>query len=350
MGERYAYYPGCSLLHTAAAYDVSTRAVTSALGMNLEEIEDWNCCGATEYGALDRAAAYALVARNLALAEKQFATNGGTNGHGEPEAQRPEVLAPCSACFLNLSKADYYLGHYPALGQQTNLALAAGGLHYDPGSLVVRHLIDVIVNTVGLDRIKDSVVRPLAGLRVAPYYGCLIVRPNLPGHTFDDPEYPTHLDDLMTALGAEVVDFPLKAHCCGGHMTQISAEVAYELIYRLIKNACDYQADVLVTLCPMCQLNLDAYQGQMNKHFGTNFHLPILYFTQMMGLAFGMPARSLGLGSEIVSAEPALAKIGVEMPAPPPERAKPARRKKGDKSLPMPARTKAASRKSRKAV
>ena len=250
------------------------------------------------------------------------------------------MLAPCSACFLNLSKADHYMSQYPDLERSANTALAAGGLHYTPGSLQVRHLVDAVVNGIGLDAIKAKVVKPLSGLRVACYYGCLIVRPNIPGHTFDDPEYPTHLDDLMSALGAEVVDFPLKAHCCGGHMTQISADTAYELIYRLLRNAADYEADLLVTLCPMCQLNLDAYQGQVNKHFGTNFHLPILYFTQMMGLSFGLPPEQLGIGKEIVSAAEALKKIGAEVgPGLAPARAGvelPKRRKKGDKALPMP--------------
>jgi heterodisulfide reductase subunit B len=350
MAERYAYFPGCSLQHSAAAYDISTRAVARALGMELEEIDDWNCCGATEYIALNRPAAYALVARTLALAERQFVQDGKGNGRAPEARARPQLLAPCSACFLNLSKADYYMGKFGELEQLANQALAAGGLHYNPGSLEVRHLVDAIVNTIGLDRIRAQVARPLKGLRVAPYYGCLIVRPNIPGHTFDDPEYPTHLDDLMGALGAEVVDFPLKAHCCGGHMTQISAEVAYELIYQLIKNAADYEADIIVTLCPMCQLNLDAYQGQMNRHFGTKYHIPILYFTQVMGLAFGMPAKALGLGSELVSAAQALAKIGVEAPPPAAAPAKPARRKKGDKSLPMPAGKPSATRKPRAAT
>jgi heterodisulfide reductase subunit B len=164
----------------------------------------------------------------------------------------------------------------------------------------------------------------------------MIVRPQIEP-TFDDPEYPTTLDILMKTLGAEVVDYPMKAHCCGGHMTQISADTANMLLHRLLKNATDYRADIIATACPMCQLNLDAYQAQVNRAYETNFDLPILYFTQLMGLAFGLDAAALGLGKEIVSAERALAKIGVERPAPPAP-AKPAHRKKGDKALPMPRR------------
>jgi heterodisulfide reductase subunit B len=144
------------------------------------------------------------------------------------------------------------------------------------------------------------------------------------------------LDQLIKALGAEVIDFPLKTHCCGGHMTQISQPTAFELIRRLLYGAEQYQTDIMVTLCPMCQLNMDAYQGDTNKHFGTNYHIPVMYFTQLMGLAFGHDAAELGIGKEFVDPRTALAKIGVEVPAEEPEPARPVRRAKDDRSLPMP--------------
>jgi heterodisulfide reductase subunit B len=319
---RYAYYPGCSLTHSAEPYDLSTKAIAAPLGLSLEEIDDWNCCGATEYISINKNAAYALVGRNLALAAQQGVSH--------------DVVAPCSACFLNLRKVDHYMGKYPELSDKTNAALAAGDLHYEPGSMRVRHLLDVVVEDVGYEALKTHVVRPLDGLRVAPYYGCLIVRPQWNGGSIDprgtDPEYPTHLDRLLRTLGAEVVDFPLKTHCCGGHMTQISADTAYELIRRLLHNASEYEADLIVTACPMCQLNLDAYQAQVNRHFGSAFHLPVLYFTQMIGLAMGMEPATLGIGREVVSAAAALRKIGQAVPAAP---AAP-RRKRDDKALPMP--------------
>jgi heterodisulfide reductase subunit B len=316
---RYAYYPGCSLTRNARAYDLSTKAVAGALGLDLEEVEDWNCCGATEYIALNKTAAYALVARNLALAAQQDGLD--------------QLVAPCSACYLNLRKTDHYMGQYQELNQTTNEALSAGDLSYEPGTVQPRHLIDVVVNDIGFEAIGDQVTKALTGLRVAPYYGCLIVRPDL-GGVFDDPEYPTHLDKLLSTLGTEVVDFPLKTHCCGGHMTQISADTAYELLRRLLQNASEYAADVIVTICPMCQLNLDAYQGQVNRHFGTNYHLPVLYFTQVMGLAMGMEPKEVGIGQEFVSARPALAKIGQLEAGAEGERAR--RRQRNSKSLPMP--------------
>lgn len=313
---KYSYYPGCSLERNASAYHESAMAIAEPLGLEFKEINDWNCCGATEYISVDLMAYYALVGRNLALAAQQ-------NGNGR------QLVAPCSACYLNLAKADRYMADSNVLADRVNTALAAGGLHYDPGSLHIRHLLQTIVEDVGYEAVKAHVKKPLYDLRVAPYYGCMIVRPGYLGKV-DDYEYPMTLDRLTAVLGAEVVDFPMKAHCCGGHMTQISEETALEMIRQLLKSAADYQTDVIVTLCPMCQLNLDAYQSSVNKHFGTDFNIPILYFTQLMGLAFGMSAKKLGFGKEFVDAAPALQKIGVK----PPKRKRKARPSK--EALPMP--------------
>lgn len=309
---RYMYYPGCSIESSSRSYAMSTTAVVvEHLGLKMQEIDDWNCCGATEYFSVNALPAYSLVARNLSLAAEQ---GGG------------DVIAPCSACFLNLHKTDKYMGKYPDLNNQVNRALAAGNLHYEPGAVRVRHLLDVVVEDVGLDRVESLVKKPLKGLRVAPYYGCLIVRPD----SRYNSEYPTHMDDLLRALGANVVDFPVKTHCCGGHMTQISEETAYELIRRILQNAAEYQTDVISTICPMCQLNLDAYQPQVNRMFGTNYAMPVLFFTQLMGLAFGIDPKDLGIGLEIVQANPALSRIGTE-------EEQPKKPKKRDKqALPMP--------------
>jgi len=317
---KYSYYPGCSLEKNARSYHVSTMAIAKSLGIEFVEVEDWNCCGATEYISIEKVPAYALVTRNLALAAEQ---NGSTN-----------LVAPCSACYLNLKKADHYLGENVDLRQKIDLALEAGGLSYQPGSLNVQHLLEIIAVDIGYEEIEAQVKRPLFNLRVAPYYGCLVPRPAAMG-SFDDPEHPTSLDNILKRLGATVIDFPLKAQCCGGHMTQISEETALELLRRLLKNAADYKADMIATLCPMCQLNLDAYQDAVNAHFGTDYKIPIVYFTQLMGLAFGLPADELGFGSEIVSARPALEKITLEEP-------KPARtRERGKKktNLPLPTRS-----------
>jgi heterodisulfide reductase subunit B len=315
----YLFYPGCSMESSAKAYYDSLMAICDPIGLDLKEIEDWNCCGATEYLGISLTPAYALISRNLALAAKQ------ANG-------RHTVVAPCSACYLNLAKADYYMREQPKLGQQVNQALQAGGLSYQPGSLDVRHLLDVIIYDIGLETVKSKVVRPLTGLRVAPYLGCMVPRPDYEKR-WSDSEYPIELDLLLEALGAEVIDFPLKTHCCGGHMTQIGPDTAFELIRRLISAADQYEADLMATLCPMCQMNLDAYQHETNHHFGTNYHMPIVFFTQLMGIAFGMQPKELGFGLELVSAKQALEKIGLQ--APEPQQAGPARPRKPE-GLPMP--------------
>lgn len=309
---RYAYFPGCSLEKNAAAYDQSFRAVISALSQELVELDDWNCCGATEYFSLNPLPAYALVARNLALTP----------------ADLTDLVAPCSACYINLWKTDHNMGLYRQLNGDVNEALAEARMSYQPGQVRVRHAIDVLVNDVGYDAIAAKVKQPLKGLSLAPYYGCLIVRPD---HGLDDPEYPITLDRLLEALGATVVEYPLKASCCGGHMPQISPEAAYGLIHELIATAVKREADAIVTLCPMCQLNLDMYQSLANRQFGTNHTMPVLYFTQLIGLAFGLSAEDMGFGQELVSGQRVLDKL-----AAPPEA--PAKRKprRDKKALPMP--------------
>lgn len=192
--KHYTYYPGCSLEKNASAYHDSTMAIAKPLGMEFKEVEDWNCCGATEYFAIEKLPAYAIVGRNLALAADQ-------------QADGQHMVAPCSACYLNLRKTDHYMAEDPKLAAKINEALEAGGLHYEPGTVTVRHLLDAVVNDVGYEAVRERVVKPLYGLRIAPYYGCMIVRPNL-GEKFDDYEYPTSLDKLMKVLGAEVVDYP----------------------------------------------------------------------------------------------------------------------------------------------
>jgi heterodisulfide reductase subunit B len=261
--------------------------LAEVLGIELVEIDDWNCCGATEYFTQDELVACAVIARNLALVDPQ----------------RNQLVAPCAACYLNLKKTDHLMREDPAMNAKINEALAAGGLHYAAGSVRVRHLLDLVYTDIGEAAVKDKVVRPLTGLRVAPYYGCQVVRP-LDG--FDDPEYPMKMDELLRWLGAEVVDYPVKTHCCGGHMTQISEPQAFELIRRLLQSAVDYQADLILCMCPMCQLNLDAYQGRVNGFFGTKFRVPILFFTQLLGVAFGLDPDRLGFGKELVPAKPVL--------------------------------------------
>jgi len=279
---KYAYYPGCSSENLSSAYESSFQQVAVSLGMDLVTIPDWNCCGATQYMAVNRLASYAITARNLALV--------------------PEIcevlLASCSACFLNLRRVDKVMLDHPDINRKVNTALAAGSLSYQPGKISIRHILDVFINDIGLDFITNKVKRPLSQLRIAPYYGCMLVRPQC---SFDHTEYPTSMDGLLRTLGAHVVPFSLRGYCCSGHLSHVKADTGFTIIYRILKNAYDDGANIIVVCCPVCQVNLDLYQQDVNKRFGTNFNFPVLFFTQLMGLAFGLDRIGLGIGREIVS-------------------------------------------------
>ena len=179
----YLYYPGCSMEGSGRSYRESLEGICQPLGITLEELNDWNCCGATEYVSLSTTPAYAMIARNLAIA-------AGEKKGGE------SLVAACSACYLNLAKTDHYMGEQPALGARVNDALGAGGLHYDPGTVKVRHLLEVILNDVGLDAVKAAVKKPLTGLKVAPYLGCMVPRPDVDG-AYTNHEQPNDLDRLL---------------------------------------------------------------------------------------------------------------------------------------------------------
>ncbi|MDA8130937.1 MAG: CoB--CoM heterodisulfide reductase iron-sulfur subunit B family protein [Elusimicrobia bacterium] len=283
---RYQYFPGCSLKGSGRAYEESFLAVFRALGVEVRELEDWNCCGATAYMSVDETKSYALAGRNLAIAARD----------------RADVMAPCSACYLVLNKTMRGLGENPELKRKVTGALKAGGLDYREG-VKVRHPLDVLVNDIGLDEIRKRVKKPLSGLKLASYYGCQIVRPFA---TFDDQDDPVTMDRLMQACGAECVDWPLKTHCCGGSLTGTLPDAGLRLAYIILNEAKKRGAAALVTPCPLCQFNLDAYQGQMAGKFGRP-NMPVLYFTQLIGLAMGLDADELGIGRGIIPAQAALA-------------------------------------------
>lgn len=282
--SRYAYFPGCSLSGLGRPYDESLRAVFTHLGIELEEIPDWNCCGATSYMSIHEEQAVALAARNLALAE----------------AMKQDVVAPCAACFLVLSKAQHVLEDYPQLSAKVQRGLNEAGLTYH-GGVRVRHPLDVLMNDVGQSRIAAAVTQPLRQYAVAPYYGCQVVRPY---GTFDDPLRPTSLERLLRLLGAEAIEYPLKTKCCGGSLMGTIEEVGLRLNYLLLKEARERGANVLATLCPLCESNLEMYQGTITRTFGEDVSLPIVYFTQLMGLAFGLDPKALGLYRNFVVAAP----------------------------------------------
>jgi len=285
--KQYSYFPGCSVKSTAVAYDLSLRAISTSLGIELIELEDWNCCGTTAYSSIDRLESIAIPCRNLALAEKKGL----------------DLVTPCTACFRTFERVNSHLRLYPFLKPKVEKVLAAAGLEYQ-GKVRVRHLVDVLLNDVGAEAIASKVVTPLQGLKVAPYYGCLLVRPRA---AFDDPENPRSLDRLIEGLGAEIVPFPEKGRCCGGSLVISNIGLALSLIVRILESAHSNGAECIVTVCPLCQLNLDAYQGMVNSKFGTKYKLPIMFLSQLLGAALGMEPKKLGFDRGIVSAEKVLA-------------------------------------------
>jgi len=283
---KYAYYPGCSLRGTGRAYEESLLAVFQILGIEYEEIDDWNCCGATTYLSVDELTSYALAGRNLALAARQS----------------QQIIAPCAACYLVLNKTQHYIEAYPNIKLVVTRALESIGLVYDE-RIRVRHPLDVLLNDVGLDQIKRKVKVPLKDLKVAPYYGCQIVRPYA---TFDDQRDPKSMDRLLEVCGAKIVHYPVKTRCCGGSQKGTLPEVGLDLIHYLLSEAQTNGADVISTVCPLCQFNLDSFQDESGDRHHP-IHIPVVYFTQLLALALGAPANSYGLQRCLVPIEPVLA-------------------------------------------
>jgi heterodisulfide reductase subunit B len=282
----YTYYPGCSLESTSRAYDESLRTVFRILNLELKELPDWNCCGATMYMSVDETLACSISARNLAIAE----------------SLQHDLLAPCSSCFTILSKTHRLMRDCPEVRKQVDDALAPAGLRYNL-SLRIRHPLDVLVNDVGIELIKQQAKRNLNGLRIANYYGCQIVRPE---RGFDDRENPTTMDHLFEALGAINVSFPMKVRCCGGMLMTTGPEIALKLVKEILESACDNGAECVVTTCPLCQMNLEAYQSKVNARFGSKLHVPVLFFTQLLGMALSEDSAGLGLERQLVPFDPGL--------------------------------------------
>ncbi len=277
---KYAYYPGCSVKGTGRAYEESLLLILKELNVDFEEIEDWNCCGATAYMSVDEIKSCVLASRNIALAEKF--------GYSE-------IMAPCSACYLVLNKAQKYMESSKPVAETVQKALSAANLKITK-KIKVRHPLDILLNDVGLETIKKHVKRPLKEFKVAAYYGCQLVRPY---SSFDDQYNPTSMDKILTALGATVVNFPLKTRCCGSSLTGTLPEPGVFCAYVILKEAIQRGANVISTACSLCQFNLDGYHDKIEKKW-ENVRIPSLYFTQLIGLAFGLNEEELGINRCII--------------------------------------------------
>ncbi len=287
--KKYAYFPGCSLEKMASSYHKSALETTEIFDIELQELDDWNCCGATTYFHVDAILAHTLVARNLALAEKEGL----------------DLVAPCSACYKNAYFTNDYIKNDPDLAEHINFALEEDDLQFN-AEIEVFHLIDIFANDVGPDMIKEKVKNPLKGLIIAGYYGCQIVRPRKNGEEVENPQF---FEEIISAMGAEPAYFPERLRCCGGSLIMTNRVAALNMVRILLQSAEKNGAHVIATACPLCQVNLECYQEQVNEEFGTDFKLPILYFTQLLGLALGISPKKLGIGIELVSATPVFSKL-----------------------------------------
>jgi heterodisulfide reductase subunit B2 len=278
----FSYYPGCSLHSTACEYNDSVLAVFRAMQVGLHELEDWNCCGASSAHIVSRSLSLALPARNLALAQ----------------AAGRDIVMPCAACFNRHKASDHEMRSNPA--RRTMLEKSVGFSY--SGQIHVRPLLDIVVGEVGLEKVTNFVKKPLEGLKVVGYYGCLLVRP--PEVTgYENPDDPKDMNRLLNCLGAQARPWSYATECCGGGLSLTKSKVAGRLVSRLAERAREAGAEAIVTSCPLCQVNLEMRQNS------TDPKMPVFYFTELMGLAFGLEKASSWWGKHLINPSPLLKKL-----------------------------------------
>jgi heterodisulfide reductase subunit B len=297
MGSRYAFYPGCTLHSTGVEFGVSSELVCEALGLEMVEIPDWNCCGASSAHSMDHTLFLALPARNLAKAQ---------------EVGLDELAIPCAACYSRLAAADLALKEDEALRANLESVL---GFRYE-GRVRPRNLLDIVANDCSKEQLTAQVVQPLAGLKVVSYYGCLLIRPPQYTALWDDPEHPQSMDYVLGLMGAEVVPWSYGVDCCGGSLTLNRADVVVHLVDKLARAAREAGADAMVTACPMCMANVDGRQlyrdgPPIPRPPKPGYEpLPIFYFTELMALAYGLSLKKV-LGKHLVDPRPLLNERGI---------------------------------------
>lgn len=266
MGSKeMLFFPGCSLDGTGREYGLSTMAVLDALDMGVEVLEDWNCCGAIAARKLDSELSVRLSVRNLELAA----------------AKECDLMVTCAACYNNLEYSLQHLKEHPETSAQT------APIENRPESVNVHHILNLLTRQEVLDRLKGKITRPLADMKLACYYGCLLVRPG--GYTqVDDPENPVLMDDLMRLCGAQTIDWSYKTDCCGASASLTKKSLAMQLMANIFAAAIAQDATALVTACPLCQMNLDAWQKDVGKVLGRRISIPVFYFTELLAMAMDL--------------------------------------------------------------
>ena len=302
--RKVAYYPGCSLEGTGHAYDRSTRVLGKALGLDLVEVPNWNCCGAMEAKNIDPKVQTYLSARIMALTANEMGMD--------------VVMAPCNGCYHNLKKAEYDLAHDEASREVVGkLADKAGETAYRAGQVETIHALDWIKSAIGEQGLRERIRGGLKGLRVANYYGCMYSRPR---HIFPEKDAgagsestskPHFMDDLLAAAGAENVEFALKTACCGGAHTLSDSDMSTRLVLNILQAAEAAGAEVIATECPTCHSGLEMHQVRAEKRFGKKTQVKIIYFTQLLGIALGLSPRKVGLQENVSDGLAALRSRGI---------------------------------------
>jgi heterodisulfide reductase subunit B len=296
--KKLTYFPGCSAHGTSEEFDSTLKLVLKTLDVELEDIPDWNCCGATSAHVMTENLAYALPLRNLVLAEKLENTTMGI---------------ACASCYQRMKVTKVHMDENQELAKRINTTVVEEGTYQ--GTVDVKSMLQYAYEDIGLETIKSKVTKPLTGLKVACYYGCLLTRPkNIT--KFDSPEYPVSMDQICEALGATATEFDYKTECCGASFSISNTEVVENLSGKILEMAKESGAHAIVVACPLCQSNLDMRQPDIEKLQGVKYGIPIFYFTQLMALAFGYPIDQLKFPKHIVPVEGALANIGKIIPAP----------------------------------
>jgi heterodisulfide reductase subunit B len=286
MPAKYAYYPGCSLHSTGSEYDISFRAVCDKIGLEIEEIKGWICCGTSPAHSSSKLLSLALPFENLCLANDMGMT---------------DVVAPCASCFARLRTAAFEASEDPELAGQISEALDKPL----PESMNILSPLEIFH---GREDLGAAVIKDLSGLKVACYYGCLLTRPSKIMQ-FDECEYPMAMDELLGSMGITTLDWSYKTECCGGALAMTRTDVVLKLTHDIFEEARAVGANAIAVACPLCHVNLDTRQEEVEQEYGVKYGLPIFYFTQLMGLAMGIPPDKLGLQKHFVGTDELLSDV-----------------------------------------
>lgn len=302
--KKVAYYPGCALEGSGTAYDTSTKAVGKKLGLELEEVENWNCCGAMEVKNIDPKVQTYLSSRVMSIAANKM--------------DHDVVMAPCNGCYHNLKKAEYDLEHDDKSKEVVErISTKAGHETYKAGQVETIHALDWIKKAIGEEELEKRIENSLKDLKVANYYGCMYTRPR---HIFPEKDQgegsestskPHYMDDILKVAGADNVDFALKTACCGGAHTLSDSDTSTKLVLNILEAAEASGAEVIATECPTCHSGLEMHQIRAEKEFGRKTNVKIVYFTQLLGMALGLSPNKVGLNENISDSKEMLKQKGI---------------------------------------